>query len=49
MLCVLFRYDSNLQTYLRNNPDLKLKTRVLILTQLLEGIAHLNQNEIAHR
>lgn len=43
------RYDANLQDYLKTYSDLSFRTSVLILTQILSGIAHLEQNQIAHR
>jgi len=49
LFLVMKRYNCNLQTYIRTHSDLKLKNRLLILAQLLEGVSHLTKNEIAHR
>lgn len=43
-----FRYRSNLQDYLSSNPP-SIRTSVLLFSQLLEAIAHLTANSIAHR
>ncbi|XP_076086695.1 serine/threonine-protein kinase Pink1, mitochondrial-like isoform X2 [Mytilus galloprovincialis] len=43
-----FRYDMTLREYLeQHKPDVR--TRCLLLTQLLEGIVHLGYHGIAHR
>jgi serine/threonine protein kinase len=49
LFLVMKRYDTNLASYLQSQPDLNQKHRLLMFVQLLEGIVHLNRNQIAHR
>jgi len=49
LFLVMKRYDCTLKEYLSTQSSLPLRTRLLILTQVLGGVAHLEQNLIAHR
>lgn len=44
-----FRYDCSLEEYLQAEKDISTRTSVLLLTQLLEGVAHMVSHGIAHR
>lgn len=47
LFLLMKRYDTNLRDYL--DEDLSMRTRVILLAQLLEAVAHLNRFGIAHR
>lgn len=48
LFLLMKRYNSNLRRYLDEN-DLDIRTRIILFTQLLEAIAHINKHKIAHR
>lgn len=48
-MCPGGRYDGDLRSYLAGCPDLSAHTRLLLLTQLLEGVTHLGRHRVAHR
>lgn len=45
---VPFRYDTTLKEYLSTH-SVNIRESILLLAQLLEGIAHINAHGIAHR
>ena len=47
LFLLMKRYDSNLQNFLQTAPTTR--TSLLLLSQLLEGVAHLTAHGIAHR
>ncbi|XP_006819724.1 uncharacterized protein LOC102809770 [Saccoglossus kowalevskii] len=49
LFIVMKRYDTTLRQYLQEYGCSSQKVAMLILAQLLEGLFHLNQNDIAHR
>ena len=46
---VMPKYSNSLRGYLKENPNLPFKTRQNMFCQLLEGVAHLENNNISHR
>ncbi|KAJ8948925.1 hypothetical protein NQ314_008327 [Rhamnusium bicolor] len=48
LFLLMKRYNTNLEGYIKSTPP-SMRTSVLLLTQLLEGIAHLTAHSIAHR
>jgi len=48
LFLLMKRYDCDLHSYLESR-ELTAHTRLLLLTQLLEGVAHLNTHCVAHR
>jgi PTEN induced putative kinase 1 len=48
LFLLMKRYNGNLRSYLDEN-DLDIRTRIIMFAQLLEAIAHINKNKIAHR
>jgi len=48
MFLIMKRYDCTLREYLANNT-LSMRENLLLFTQLIEGIQHINANGIAHR
>ncbi|KAK9869880.1 hypothetical protein WA026_003601 [Henosepilachna vigintioctopunctata] len=48
LFLLMKRYDSTLEKYL-NNREVSTRTSILLLSQLLEGVAHLTSHKIAHR
>ncbi|CAH1105419.1 unnamed protein product [Psylliodes chrysocephalus] len=48
LFLLMKRYNTNLETYL-SSTSLSTRLSVLLFTQLLEGIAHINAHGIAHR
>ncbi|XP_061163424.1 serine/threonine-protein kinase Pink1, mitochondrial-like [Saccostrea echinata] len=48
LFLVMKKYDMTLKSFLSEN-DVNLNTRCSLLAQLLEGIAHMTENGIAHR
>ncbi|CAH0557225.1 unnamed protein product [Brassicogethes aeneus] len=48
LFLLMKRYHNSLQEYVQNN-DLSMRKSILLLTQLFEGVAHLNAHGIAHR
>uniref|UniRef100_A0A6P7GSH9 non-specific serine/threonine protein kinase n=1 Tax=Diabrotica virgifera virgifera TaxID=50390 RepID=A0A6P7GSH9_DIAVI len=48
LFLLMKRYSTNLENFLRTSPP-SVRSSVLIFTQLLEGIAHINAHGIAHR
>ncbi|RZC35857.1 serine/threonine-protein kinase PINK1, mitochondrial [Asbolus verrucosus] len=47
LFLLMKRYDCNLQNFLSTTPSIR--TSLLLLSQLLEGVAHLTAHGIAHR
>lgn len=45
----MFRYDCSLEDYLKTREQVCTRTSILLLTQLLEGVAHMVSHGIAHR
>lgn len=43
-----FRYDVTLKQYLANQ-NVNMRVSILLLAQLLEAVAHMNANGVAHR
>lgn len=48
LFLLMKRYNSNLREYL-DEIDLDIRSRIIIFAQLLESIAHINSNGVAHR
>ncbi|KAK5646259.1 hypothetical protein RI129_004723 [Pyrocoelia pectoralis] len=48
LFLVMKRYNCTLQEYCKGK-DISLRSKILLFTQLLEGIAHLNIHGVAHR
>lgn len=48
MFCVMKRYDTSLRDYVKKN-EMPSHTSLLLLTQLLEAILHINSNKVVHR
>jgi len=48
LFLLMKRYDISLQEYIRNR-QLSVRESILLLTQLLEAVAHLNSHSVAHR
>ncbi|XP_044727845.1 serine/threonine-protein kinase Pink1, mitochondrial [Chrysoperla carnea] len=48
LFLLMKRYDSSLNEYLKSN-EIDIRMSILLLTQLLEGVAHINLYGIAHR
>ncbi|XP_037075914.1 serine/threonine-protein kinase PINK1, mitochondrial-like isoform X2 [Pollicipes pollicipes] len=48
LFVVMKRYDDNLRHYLETS-ELSAHTRLLLLSQLLEGVAHLGRHRVVHR
>ncbi|XP_068202364.1 serine/threonine-protein kinase Pink1, mitochondrial [Palaemon carinicauda] len=48
MFCVMKRYDMSLREYVKKY-ELPCHTSLLLLTQLLESILHINSNRVVHR
>lgn len=48
LFLLMKRYDLTLKEYLLNH-DVSLRESILLLAQLLEGVAHMNAHDIAHR
>ncbi|XP_066936046.1 serine/threonine-protein kinase Pink1, mitochondrial-like [Clytia hemisphaerica] len=46
---VMPKYSNSLRGYLNENPNLPFKARQNMFCQLLEGVAHLENNNISHR
>lgn len=49
LFLLMKRYDSNLYDYLNSETNITMRTRILLFTQLLEAVAHLYRNGVAHR
>lgn len=49
LFLLMKRYDHNLCEYLKSPTDITMRTRILLFTQLLEGVAHLYRHGVAHR
>jgi serine/threonine protein kinase len=49
LFLLMKRYHSSLHDYLVKTASADMKTRILLFTQLLEAIAHLNRYGVAHR
>ncbi|KAF0312757.1 Serine/threonine-protein kinase PINK1, mitochondrial [Amphibalanus amphitrite] len=49
LFLLMKRYDGDLRTLLAQCPELSAHTRLLLLTQLLEGVTHLGLHRVAHR
>ncbi|CAG0883787.1 unnamed protein product [Darwinula stevensoni] len=49
LFLVMKRYDMSLEKYLELHPPESMRTQVLILAQILEGVLHLNWHRVAHR
>ncbi|ERL95033.1 serine/threonine-protein kinase Pink1, mitochondrial [Dendroctonus ponderosae] len=49
LFILMNRYERNLQEFLDLQDELSLRTSVVLLTQLLEGVAHMVAHNIAHR
>lgn len=47
LFLLMKRYDKNLRDYLMN--DIAIRTKIILLAQLLEAVAHLNRSGVAHR
>jgi len=43
-----FRYDTTLKQYIASR-NIDMRVSILLLAQLLEAVAHMNANGIAHR
>lgn len=48
LFLLMKRYEQSLEEYLQL-PDISMRTRLLLFTQLLEGVAHLYRHGVAHR
>ena len=48
MFLLMKRYDHTLGEFLQN-PELEMRTKVVLFAQLLEGVAHLIKHGVAHR
>ncbi|CAO1377164.1 unnamed protein product [Diamesa hyperborea] len=48
LFLLMKRYDSSLNDFLQQNT-LDVRTKVILLAQLLEAVAHLNRHNVAHR
>lgn len=48
LFLLMKRYDSSLNDFLQRNT-LDVRTKVILLAQLLEAVAHLNRHNVAHR
>lgn len=49
LFLLMKRYNCSLYEYLQSNPDISMRTRLMLFAQLLEGAAHLYRYGIAHR
>jgi len=49
LFLIMKRYDCNLAELLTARKEMNFRTRLFILTQLLDAVAHLERNKIAHR
>lgn len=48
LFLLMKRYDTNLRDYI-NNTNTEIRDKILILTQILEGVSHMNRHNVAHR
>ncbi|XP_075211736.1 PTEN-induced putative kinase 1 [Lycorma delicatula] len=48
LFLLMKRYDTSLKEYLKNNNP-EVRKGILLLTQLLEAVAHINRHGVAHR
>lgn len=48
LFLLMKRYNINLKDYLQQ-PDVDMRTRILLFAQLLEAVAHLNRHGVSHR
>ncbi|XP_058821204.1 serine/threonine-protein kinase Pink1, mitochondrial isoform X2 [Topomyia yanbarensis] len=49
LFLLMKRYNCNLQNYLHHANSLDMRTRILLFSQLLEAVAHVNRYGVAHR
>lgn len=49
LFILMKKYNTDLRTYLREKADISMHEKILLLTQLLEGVTHLNTHRTAHR
>lgn len=49
LFLLMKRYHFNLRDFLKKYVGLDTRTRILLLAQLLEAIAHINRYGVAHR
>lgn len=49
LFLLMKRYEYSLCEYLKSSEDISMRTRLLLFTQLLEGVAHLYRHGVAHR
>lgn len=49
LFLVMKRYDVTLKQYVTNRNEIDIRVSILLFAQLLEAIAHINRNGIAHR
>merc|ERR1712226_1418656 len=49
LFLVMKKYDTSLETYLKSGEQISQRARLVLLTQLLEGVAHLTACGLAHR
>ena len=49
LFMVMKKYQCNLQEYLNGTQDWPWRSRLMLLTQILEGLVHLSRYKIAHR
>lgn len=49
LFLLMKRYEKNLSQYLKSSSDIAMRTRLMLFTQLLEGVAHLYRHGVAHR
>ncbi|XP_055606749.1 serine/threonine-protein kinase Pink1, mitochondrial isoform X2 [Uranotaenia lowii] len=49
LFLLMKRYNCSLQDYLTQTTTMDMRTRILLFTQLLEAVAHMNRYGVAHR
>ncbi|XP_058454485.1 serine/threonine-protein kinase Pink1, mitochondrial isoform X2 [Malaya genurostris] len=49
LFLLMKRYSCSLQNYLNQTSKIDIRTRILLFSQLLEAVAHINRYEVAHR